>query len=45
MVNPIDETARDLMEKKLQDLENYLKADVIVYYGEIFDSVEDQMKK
>lgn len=45
MVNPIDETARDLIKKKLQDLENYLNADVIVYYGEIFDSAEDQMKK
>lgn len=45
MVNPIDETARDLIKKKLQDLENYLNADVIVYCGEIFDSAEDQMKR
>lgn len=45
MVNPIDETARDLMKKKLQDLENYLNADIIVYCGEIFDSAEDQMKR
>ncbi len=45
MVSPIDETARDLITKKLQDLENYLKADIIVYCGEIFDSAEDQMKK
>lgn len=45
MVNPIDETARNLIAKKLQDLESYLNADVIVYCGEIFDSAEDQMKK
>ena len=30
---------------KRQELETYLNADVIVYYGEIFDSVEIQMKK
>ncbi|MCI8634706.1 MAG: serine dehydrogenasease [Eubacterium sp.] len=45
MVNSIDETARNLITKKLQDLEDYLNADVIVYYGEIFDSAEAQMKK
>lgn len=45
MINPIDETARDLIKKKLQDLENYLNADVIVYCGEIFDAAEDQMKR
>lgn len=45
MVNPIDETARALIKEKLQDLENYLNADVIVYCGEIFDSAEDQMKR
>lgn len=45
MVNPIDETARNLIAKKLQDLESYLNADVIVYCGEILDSAEDQMKK
>lgn len=45
MNNPIDETARDLIAKKLQELENYLNADVIVYCGEIFDSAEEQMKK
>lgn len=45
MVNPIDETARNLIIKKLRDLENHLNADVIVYFGEIFDSAEDQMKK
>ena len=27
------------------ELENYLQADVITYYGEIFDSAETQMKK
>ncbi len=45
MVNPIDETARNLIIKKLRDLENHLNADVTVYFGEIFDSAEDQMKK
>lgn len=45
MVNPIDETVKNLITKKLQDLEDYLNADVIVYCGEIFDSAEDQLKK
>lgn len=45
MHSPIDETARNLLNSKLADLEANLKADVIVYYGEIFDSVEIQMKK
>lgn len=45
MVNPIDETVRDLITKKLKDLEDYLNADVIVYCGEIFDSAEEQLKK
>lgn len=30
MINPIDEAARTLMSEKLKDLEDYLKADVIV---------------
>lgn len=45
MINPIDEAAKELITNKLQDLENYLNADVIVYCGEIFDSCEDQMKR
>ena len=45
MNNPIDEAVHELIKKKLNDLEAYLQADVIVYYGEIFDSVEVQMKK
>lgn len=45
MINPIDETARKLIFDKLLELENYLQADVITYYGEIFDSAETQMKK
>lgn len=45
MINPIDETARKLISDKLLELENYLQADVITYYGEIFDSAETQMKK
>lgn len=44
MINPIDETVRDLITERLQALEDYLNADVIVYCGEIFDSVEDQLK-
>lgn len=44
MMNPIDETVRDLITERLRDLEDYLNADVIVYCGEIFDSVEDQLK-
>ena len=45
MHSPIDEAARNLLNSKLAELETYLNADVIVYYGEIFDSVEIQMKK
>lgn len=45
MTNPIDYAARELISEKLNDLEAYLKADVIVYYGDIFDSVEVEMKK
>lgn len=45
MISPIDEKNRSLISEKLQDLENYLNADVIVYCGEIFDSSEEQMKK
>lgn len=44
MMNPIDETVKNLITEKLQDLEDYLNADVIVYCGEIFDSAEDQLK-
>lgn len=45
MHSPIDEAARNLLNSKLAELETYLNADVIVYYGEIFDSVEIQIKK
>lgn len=44
MSNPIDETAKKLITKKLEELESYLNADVIVYCGEIFDSADEQMK-
>lgn len=44
-MNPIDEAARGIIQSRLKCLEDYLKADVIVYYGEIFDSVEVEMKK
>lgn len=44
MKAPIDEAAKTLMNNKLQALEDYLKADVIVYFGEIVDSVERQIK-
>ncbi len=43
-MSPIDETARHLITEKLQDLENYLNADIVVYYGEIFDSSDEQIK-
>ena len=45
MHSPIDEATCNLVNSKLSELETYLNADVIVYYGEIFDSVEIQMKK
>lgn len=45
MKQPIDEAAKKLLNSKLEDLEKYLDADVIEYYGEIFDSVEIEMKK
>ncbi len=45
MQNPIDEAARQLLIDKLSALEDYLNADVIVYYGEIFASVEVTIKQ
>ncbi len=45
MQNPIDEAARQLLIDKLSELEDYLHADVIVYYGEIFASVEVTIKQ
>ncbi len=45
MPSPIDCEARSLMMEKLNELELYLKADVIVYYGDIFDSVEEHVKQ
>ncbi|MCX4327842.1 MAG: hypothetical protein OSJ45_11185 [Lachnospiraceae bacterium] len=45
MQNPIDEAARQLLIDKLSSLEDYLNADVIVYYGEIFASVEVTIKQ
>lgn len=45
MQNPIDEAARQLLIDKLSELEDYLHADVIVYYGEIFASVEITIKQ
>ena len=45
MKNPIDYAASELLKEKLNELEAYLEADVIVYYGDIFDSVEVEMKK
>ena len=35
MHSPIDEAARNLLNSKLAELETYLNADVIVYYGNI----------
>lgn len=45
MQNPIDNAAQQLLANKLSALENYLHADVIVYYGEIIDSVELTIKQ
>lgn len=45
MQNPIDEAAKTLLSNKLSELENHLDADVVVYYGEIFDSAEIEMKQ
>ena len=45
MQNPIDEAARLILTDKLSALEDYLHADIIVYYGEIFDSVEAKIKR
>ena len=45
MQSPINEAARQLLIDRFNSLENYLHADVIVYYGEIFDSVEITIKQ
>jgi hypothetical protein len=40
MEYPIDDTIKSLLNKELTDLEEYLKADVLTYYGPIFDGIE-----
>jgi len=37
MEYPIIDTIKSLLNKKLSELESYLKADVLTYYGPIFD--------
>jgi hypothetical protein len=40
MEYPIDDTIKSLLNKELTDLEKYLEADVLTYYGPIFDGME-----
>ena len=45
MDSPIDITSQAKMREALEALENYLKADVFVYFGEIADGVEEIVRK
>ena len=40
MEYPISDTIKSLLNKELLELESYLKADVLTYYGSIFDGME-----
>ena len=40
MEYPINDTIKSLLQKELIELEDYLKADVLTYYGPIFDGME-----
>ena len=40
MEYPINDTIKSLLNKELSDLEGYLKADVLTFYGPIFDGME-----
>jgi len=40
MEYPIIDTIKSLLNKELTDLEKYLKADVLTFYGPIFDGME-----
>lgn len=41
----VSEAIRNLLNERLELLENYLDADVISYYGQIVDSIERQVKE
>lgn len=45
MESPINEANKVLMQEKLAALENKLNADVLVYYGEIVQGVDDRIKE
>ncbi len=45
IVSPIDDSSRKAMEKALSELERILNADVLVYYGELIDGVEANVKQ
>ncbi|WP_461257978.1 SDH family Clp fold serine proteinase [Treponema sp. R80B11-R83G3] len=40
MEYPINDTIKSLLDKELKELETYLQADVLTYYGPIFDGSE-----
>jgi len=40
MEYPINDTIKSLLSKKLEELESHLEADVLTYYGQIFDGNE-----
>lgn len=41
----VDKTIQNLLNEKLKQLEEYFKADFLVYYGGIFNGVEEHMLK
>ena len=43
--NLIDEYAKNTMNSHLQDLEEYLQADVILFYGEIYEDIDSSFKE
>jgi hypothetical protein len=40
MEYPINDTIKFLLNKELVDIEGHLNADVLTYYGPIFDGIE-----
>ena len=45
IVSPINDSNRKAMENALSNLERILNADVFVYYGELIDGVEANVKQ
>ncbi len=45
ITSPINESNKEAMKQALQKLEDTLQADVFVYFGEIFDGVEANVKQ